>query len=111
MKKVSFWGAIAIMNKAEDTEEGLRQFNFALGILEKKIGRALSPVFTAISIVFFISAFTEFRGMLDFVFRIIAGLLLVAFSLWGLNRLYDNRPAAFIIRTLSGRDRKRRTRR
>jgi TM2 domain-containing membrane protein YozV len=82
------------------------QFNFALRIIEKKVGRALLPVFTAISIVFFISAFIEFRGMLDFVFRIIAGLLFVALSLWGLNRVYGNRPAAFIVRILSGQKRK-----
>jgi hypothetical protein len=104
--KISIWTAVNMMAKAEDTKEGMRQFNFALRIIEKKVGRALLPVFTAISIVFFISAFIEFRGMLDFVFRIIAGLLFVALSLWGLNRVYGNRPAAFIVRILSGQKRK-----
>jgi len=111
MKRDSLLRAMIVMARAEDTEEGERQFNMALKVFENKIEKGMFFVLSFLSIVIFISAFIEYRGALDFWFRTIAGLFLAIFSLWRLNNLYGNQPATFIIRALFGRSRKPRRRR
>ena len=111
MKKDSLLRAMIVMAKAEDTDDGEKQFNYAFAIIEKKVEKTMIFIFTILSATFLVSAFIEFRGMLDFIFRIVAGSFFTAFCVWRLNVLYGSRPARAVIRFFYGSKRERKRRR
>jgi len=86
MKKDTLSWSVLTMIRAKDTKEGEREFFDAFGIFEKKMERGLFYILATLSSLFFFSAFSEFRGMFDFVFRVLFGLCLMGFSLWQLSR-------------------------
>lgn len=98
MKKDSLLWAMVVMAKAEDTDDGEKQFKYAFAIVEKKVEKTMLFIFTILSATFLVSAFIEFRGMLDFIFRIVAGSFFTAFCVWRLNVLYGSRLARAVIR-------------
>jgi len=86
MRKESLLWSIMTMAKCKNTKEGEKQFSHAFGVFERKIGRGLFYVLSVLGIAFFASAFIEFRGTPDFVFRAILGLFLIFFAIWGARR-------------------------
>ena len=82
-KGTLLWSVLTMI-KTDDTEEGEREFFDAFGVFEHKMERGLFFILAALGSILSISAFLEFRGMLDFVFRVLLGLCLLAFSLWQL---------------------------
>ena len=86
MKKNSLLWSIMTMLRAENTEEGEREFFHAFNIFEKKFERGLFFILAALGVAFFASAFIEFRGALDFIFRTTFGPFLVFFAAWAIRR-------------------------
>jgi len=70
--------------KIQKKEEGRKQFFQSFGA---KVGRGLLFLLAALGAIFFASAFIQFRGTLDFVFRTILGLLLVFFAVWSIRHI------------------------
>jgi len=86
MKKNSLLWSIMTMLRAENTGEGEREFFHAFNIFEKKFERGIFFILAVLGTAFFASAFIEFRGMFDFLFRTALGLFLMFFSAWSIRQ-------------------------
>ena len=90
MKNSLLWSIMTMIKPSDssvDPEEEERQFYQAFGVFERKLGRGLFFSLATLGGIFFASAFIEFRGTLDFVFRTTIGILLVLFATWGIRHI------------------------
>jgi len=85
MGKNSFLWSIMTMFRAEDTEEGEREFFYAFNVFEKKFERGTFFILAILGGTFLISAF-RFISALDFFARLIIGGFFVFFSAWSIKQ-------------------------